>query len=172
MLFLFFSDVNFVTIRENTEGEYCGIEHEVSLNTRTPLLLPIFTLRPVNLLILASFILIAYILCCVSSYCCCCCCQVVEGVVQSIKLITSQASTRVAEFAFNYAKANGRKKVTAVHKANIMYVHFTALHTTHHMSVLHDQRHATRSLMVALVIILRLFFLEALIIVCFCCNFA
>ncbi len=48
-------------------------------------------------------------------------CQVVEGVVQSIKLITSQASTRVAEFAFNFAKSNGRKKVTAVHKANIMY---------------------------------------------------
>jgi isocitrate dehydrogenase (NAD+) len=68
-----YDDVNFVTIRENTEGEYCGIEHEV-----------------------------------------------VEGVVQSIKLITEQASTRVAEFAFNYAKANGRKKVTAVHKANIM----------------------------------------------------
>ena len=43
--------------------------------------------------------------------------------MQSIKLITSQASTRVAEFAFNYAKANGRKTVTAVHKANIMYVH-------------------------------------------------
>ncbi len=48
-------------------------------------------------------------------------CQVVEGVVQSIKLITAQASTRVAEFAFNFAKSNGRKKVTAVHKANIMY---------------------------------------------------
>ena len=42
------------------------------------------------------------------------------GVVQSIKLITETASSRVANFAFEYAKAQGRKKVTAVHKANIM----------------------------------------------------
>merc|ERR1711997_1342585 len=61
------------TIRENTEGEYSGIEHEI-----------------------------------------------VNGVVQSIKLITETASSRVANFAFEYAKAQGRKKVTAVHKANIM----------------------------------------------------
>lgn len=46
--------------------------------------------------------------------------QVVDGVVQSIKLITQEASMRVAEFAFNYAHTLGRKKVTAVHKANIM----------------------------------------------------
>ena len=68
-----YDDVDLITIRENTEGEYSGIEHEI-----------------------------------------------VNGVVQSIKLITEQASTRVAEFAFEYAKANGRSKVTAVHKANIM----------------------------------------------------
>jgi len=68
-----YDDVNLITIRENTEGEYSGIEHEI-----------------------------------------------VSGVVQSIKLITEQASTRVAEFAFKYAKDNGRHKVTAVHKANIM----------------------------------------------------
>ena len=48
--------------------------------------------------------------------------QVVNGVVQSIKLITEAASMRVAEFAFNYAHTAGRKKVTAVHKANIMLV--------------------------------------------------
>lgn len=70
-----YNDVDVVTIRENTEGEYSGIEHEI-----------------------------------------------VPGVVQSIKLITEEASMRVAEFAFNYAKANGRTKITAVHKANIMYV--------------------------------------------------
>lgn len=70
-----YDDVNVVTIRENTEGEYSGIEHEI-----------------------------------------------VEGVVQSIKLITEEASTRVAEFAFKYAVENKRSKVTAVHKANIMYV--------------------------------------------------
>ena len=46
--------------------------------------------------------------------------QVVDGVVQSIKLITKEASQRVADFAFSFAKANGRNTVTAVHKANIM----------------------------------------------------
>merc|ERR1719278_419328 len=68
-----YDNVDVVTIRENTEGEYSGIEHEI-----------------------------------------------VDGVVQSIKLITETASSRVANFAFEYAKAQGRKKVTAVHKANIM----------------------------------------------------
>ncbi|CAH1100227.1 unnamed protein product [Psylliodes chrysocephalus] len=68
-----YDHVDVVTIRENTEGEYSGIEHEI-----------------------------------------------VDGVVQSIKLITEDASRRVAEFAFQYAKSNNRKKVTAVHKANIM----------------------------------------------------
>ncbi|KAL5004283.1 hypothetical protein ScPMuIL_017739 [Solemya velum] len=68
-----YSDVDLVTIRENTEGEYSGIEHTI-----------------------------------------------VDGVVQSIKLITEQASMRVAEYAFKYALENDRHTVTAVHKANIM----------------------------------------------------
>lgn len=68
-----YDDVDVVTIRENTEGEYSGIEHEI-----------------------------------------------VDGVVQSIKLITENASRRVAEYAFQYAVANRRHTVTAVHKANIM----------------------------------------------------
>ncbi|KAL4075814.1 hypothetical protein J3A83DRAFT_4370048 [Scleroderma citrinum] len=68
-----YDDVNTVLIRENTEGEYSGIEHEI-----------------------------------------------VDGVVQSIKLITWDASERVARYAFHYAQASGRKRVTAVHKANIM----------------------------------------------------
>ncbi|EIN10364.1 hypothetical protein PUNSTDRAFT_112224 [Punctularia strigosozonata HHB-11173 SS5] len=68
-----YDDVNTVLIRENTEGEYSGIEHEV-----------------------------------------------VDGVVQSIKLITWEASERVARYAFFYAQQTGRKRVTAVHKANIM----------------------------------------------------
>ncbi|XP_013889401.1 isocitrate dehydrogenase [NAD] subunit alpha, mitochondrial isoform X2 [Austrofundulus limnaeus] len=68
-----YTDVNLVTIRENTEGEYSGIEHVI-----------------------------------------------VDGVVQSIKLITEQASQRIAEYAFEYAKTNQRSCVTAVHKANIM----------------------------------------------------
>ncbi|MDT7602262.1 MAG: isocitrate dehydrogenase [Acidobacteriota bacterium] len=45
---------------------------------------------------------------------------VVPGVVESIKIITAKASTRVSKFAFEYARREGRKKVTAVHKANIM----------------------------------------------------
>ncbi|GFT17182.1 probable isocitrate dehydrogenase subunit alpha, mitochondrial [Trichonephila clavipes] len=68
-----YNDVDVVTIRENTEGEYSGIEHEI-----------------------------------------------VNGVVQSIKLITKNASHRVAEYAFEYATHNNRKTITAVHKANIM----------------------------------------------------
>ncbi|WVO15994.1 isocitrate dehydrogenase, NAD-dependent [Cryptococcus depauperatus] len=68
-----YDNVNTVLIRENTEGEYSGIEHEI-----------------------------------------------VDGVVQSIKLITREASERVARYAFHYASENGRHKVTAVHKANIM----------------------------------------------------
>jgi isocitrate dehydrogenase (NAD+) len=45
---------------------------------------------------------------------------VVPGVVESLKIITEKASTRIAKYAFEYARSVGRKKVTAVHKANIM----------------------------------------------------
>lgn len=45
---------------------------------------------------------------------------VVPGVVESIKIITEKASTRIARFAFEYSRREGRKKVTAIHKANIM----------------------------------------------------
>lgn len=68
-----FSGVDLVVVRENTEGLYKGLEHEV-----------------------------------------------VPGVVESLKIITAAASTRIARFAFEYARAHGRKRVTAVHKANIM----------------------------------------------------
>lgn len=68
-----YTDIDLVVVRENTEGLYSGIEHEV-----TP------------------------------------------GVVESLKIITEKASTRISEFAFRYAEQNGRKKITAVHKANIM----------------------------------------------------
>jgi isocitrate dehydrogenase (NAD+) len=68
-----YPDVDLLIIRENTEGEYVGIEHEV-----------------------------------------------VPGVVESIKIITEKASTRIAEFAFQHAQKAGRKKVHAIHKANIM----------------------------------------------------
>jgi isocitrate dehydrogenase (NAD+) len=46
--------------------------------------------------------------------------EVVPGVVESLKIITERASTRIAEFAFTYARRHGRKRVTAIHKANIM----------------------------------------------------
>jgi isocitrate dehydrogenase (NAD+) len=68
-----FSGVDLVIVRENTEGLYSGLEHEV-----------------------------------------------VPGVVESLKIITAAASTRVARFAFEYARRHGRRRVTAVHKANIM----------------------------------------------------
>src|ERR1700681_2089169 len=45
---------------------------------------------------------------------------VVAGVVESLKIITEHASTRIARFAFEYARKNGRKKIHAIHKANIM----------------------------------------------------
>src|SRR4029434_2681016 len=46
--------------------------------------------------------------------------EVVPGVVESLKIITERASTRIAEFAFAYARRHGRRRVTAIHKANIM----------------------------------------------------
>jgi len=45
---------------------------------------------------------------------------VVPGVVESLKIITEKASLRIARFAFEYSRRHGRKRVTAVHKANIM----------------------------------------------------
>ncbi|MEW5297655.1 MAG: hypothetical protein WDW38_006831 [Sanguina aurantia] len=65
--------LDIVVIRENTEGEYSGLEHEA-----------------------------------------------VEGVVESLKVITYDKSYRTAQYAFEFAYLNNRKKVTAVHKANIM----------------------------------------------------
>ena len=46
--------------------------------------------------------------------------EVVPGVVESLKIITEKASTKIARFAFEYARKNGRKKIHAIHKANIM----------------------------------------------------
>jgi isocitrate dehydrogenase (NAD+) len=68
-----YSDVDLIVVRENTEGLYSGIEHEV-----------------------------------------------VPGVMESLKIITEKASTRIAKFAFDFARAHRRKKVAAIHKANIM----------------------------------------------------
>ena len=68
-----YPDVDLIIIRENTEGLYSGLEHEV-----------------------------------------------VPGVVESLKIMTEKASTRIAKFAFEYARKNNRKKIHAIHKANIM----------------------------------------------------
>ena len=65
--------VDLIIVRENTEGEYSGIEHEV-----------------------------------------------VPGVVESLKIITEKASTRISRFAFEYARREKRKTIYAIHKANIM----------------------------------------------------
>ena len=46
--------------------------------------------------------------------------EVVPGVVESLKIITERASTRIAQFAFDHVKSAGRSRVTAIHKANIM----------------------------------------------------
>src|ERR1700749_1410888 len=46
--------------------------------------------------------------------------EVVPGVVESLKIITEKASTRIAKFAFDYSMKNGRRKIHAIHKANIM----------------------------------------------------
>jgi isocitrate dehydrogenase (NAD+) len=46
--------------------------------------------------------------------------EIVKDVVTSLKVITRSASERIARYAFSFAQKNGRKEVTAIHKANIM----------------------------------------------------
>ncbi len=65
--------VDLIIVRENTEGLYVGLEHEV-----------------------------------------------VPGVVESLKVITEKGSTRIAKWAFEYARRHKRRKIHAIHKANIM----------------------------------------------------
>ena len=72
--------------------------------------------------------------------------EVVPGVVESLKIITERASTRIAEFAFRHAQANGRTRVTAVHKANIMklgdglFLESTRRVSRQHTSITYDER--------------------------------
>ena len=70
------NNLDFVIIREQTEGEYSALEHES-----------------------------------------------VEGVIECLKIVTRDNSLRIAKFAFDYAMRHNREKVTAIHKANIMWVH-------------------------------------------------
>jgi isocitrate dehydrogenase (NAD+) len=72
--------------------------------------------------------------------------EVVPGVVESLKIITERASTRIARFAFTYATANGRKRVTAIHKANIMklgdgmFLESTRKVSREHTNITYDER--------------------------------
>jgi isocitrate dehydrogenase (NAD+) len=72
--------------------------------------------------------------------------EVVPGVVESLKIITERASTRIAQFAFEYATANDRKRVTAVHKANIMklgdgmFLESTRKVSRDHTAIAYDER--------------------------------
>src|SRR4029079_12442197 len=72
--------------------------------------------------------------------------EVVPGVVESLKIITERASTRIAQFAFAHARRHGRKKVTAVHKANIMklsdglFLECTRRVAREHLDIVSDER--------------------------------
>ncbi|MBN1430192.1 MAG: isocitrate/isopropylmalate dehydrogenase family protein [Anaerolineae bacterium] len=69
-----YENIDLVVVRENTEGMYVGIEHDV----------------------------------------------IVGEAAEAIRIITRKGSERIVRFAFEYARENGRRKVTAVHKANIL----------------------------------------------------
>src|SRR5262245_55342538 len=72
--------------------------------------------------------------------------EVVPGVVESLKIITERASTRIAEFAFDYARRHGRRRVTAIHKANIMkmgdglFLECTRRVARRHLDITYDER--------------------------------
>jgi len=72
--------------------------------------------------------------------------EIVPGVVESLKIITEKASTRIAKFAFGYARAFGRTRVTAIHKANIMklsdglFLESTRKTSREHTDVAYDER--------------------------------
>ncbi|MDP2729278.1 MAG: isocitrate/isopropylmalate dehydrogenase family protein [Dehalococcoidales bacterium] len=88
-----YEDVNIVVVRENTEDLYAGIEFARG-SPETEKLLSFLRQNTEE--------------------------KVPEGSGISIKLISGRGTERIARFAFEYARANGRRKVTAVHKANIM----------------------------------------------------
>jgi len=72
--------------------------------------------------------------------------QIVPGVVESLKIITEKASTRIAQFAFDYARRSQRKRVTAIHKANIMklsdglFLESTRKVAREHTDIAYDER--------------------------------
>jgi isocitrate dehydrogenase (NAD+) len=72
--------------------------------------------------------------------------QIVPGIVESLKIITEKASTRIARFAFEYARTFGRRRVTAIHKANIMklsdglFLESTRLVAREYTDITYDER--------------------------------
>ena len=72
--------------------------------------------------------------------------EVVPGVVESLKIITEKASTRIAEFAFEFAEQRSRRAVTAIHKANIMklgdglFLESTRTVAARHPAITYDER--------------------------------
>src|SRR5690349_10684614 len=72
--------------------------------------------------------------------------QIVPGVVESLKIITEKASTRIARFAFEHARRTGRRRVTAIHKANIMklsdglFLESTRKVSREHTDIAYDER--------------------------------
>jgi isocitrate dehydrogenase (NAD+) len=88
-----FKDVDIVVIRENTEDLYSGIEFEAGAGDTARLIELVSETREKTL---------------------------GKDTSISLKVISRSASQRIVRFAFDYARANRRKKVTAVHKANIM----------------------------------------------------
>jgi isocitrate dehydrogenase (NAD+) len=72
--------------------------------------------------------------------------EVVPGVVESLKIITERASTRIAKFAFEYARTHGRRRITAIHKANIMklgdglFLESTRTVSREHTDIAYDER--------------------------------
>ncbi|MCK4325505.1 isocitrate/isopropylmalate dehydrogenase family protein, partial [bacterium] len=88
-----YTDIDLVVVRENTEDLYAGIEFEKESRQAISLIEQIDTLKGTKI-------------------------RHDSGI--SIKPISEGASKKIVSFAFEYAKANGRRKVTAVHKANIM----------------------------------------------------
>ena len=88
-----YNDVDIVIVRENTEDLYAGIEFEKGTAEAARLIELIAETEGSKVRADSGF---------------------------SLKLISEMGSRRIVKFAFEYARASGRKKVTAVHKANIM----------------------------------------------------
>jgi isocitrate dehydrogenase (NAD+) len=88
-----FDDIDLVVIRENMEDLYAGVEFDTGSADAATIIGELNKLSSK---------------------------QIAPDAAISIKMITPEGSRRIVRYAFDYARANNRKKVTAVHKANIM----------------------------------------------------